>query len=169
MEGWDLYTTKLMWYINFGVYNSGDFKNEISFPIRIPPYPNTGVAMGVRGTYTPLKIMWCINYGVFNRPIFTTNVGYRSLPPWDALVGRSEGILKEKLNFFFWNPNPWKPQNWYITFLFVVCRFQYPCPPTSAVPLLRSEGILKGKLISFLKSWLLKAPELIYHIIDSKL
>ena len=59
------------------------------------------------------------------------------------------------------------PKIWYIRLSFVVYRSQPPFPSKapSATPLLGSEGILKGKLISFLKSLLLKTPDLIYPII----
>ena len=46
----DTYTQqKTMKYINSGVPNSRDFKNEVSFPFRIPSHPNKGVARGALG------------------------------------------------------------------------------------------------------------------------
>ena len=64
---------KIMWYINSGVINSRDFKNEISFPFRIPSDLNKGIAGGAlegrKGSWdlysTQQKIMWYIKSGVF--------------------------------------------------------------------------------------------------------
>ena len=54
---------KIMKYINSGVPNSRDFKNEVSFPFRIHSRPEQGRRWGSLGggqgaeTYTQQKIM----------------------------------------------------------------------------------------------------------------
>ena len=64
-RGAETYTQqKIMWYIKSGVFNSRDFENEISFPLRIPPHTPTRASPGElwgggRGadTYTQQKII----------------------------------------------------------------------------------------------------------------
>ena len=38
----DSYSTEIMCYINSGIINSGDFKNDLHFPYTIPSSPGAG-------------------------------------------------------------------------------------------------------------------------------
>ena len=88
-----------MWYIKSGVFNSRDFKNEISFPFRIPSDPNKGVAGGALGrgkgaeTSTQQKIMWYIKYGVFNSRDFINEISFPFRIPSDPNKGVAGGAL----------------------------------------------------------------------------
>ena len=87
-----------MWYIDSRVLNGGEFKNEISFPFRIPSDSNKGVAGGARGgrgtdTYTAQMIMWYINSGVFNSRDFKNEISFPFRIPSDPNKGVAGGAL----------------------------------------------------------------------------
>ena len=89
---------KIMWYIKSGVFNSRDFKNEISFPFRILSDPNKSVAGGALGgrgaeTYTQQKIMWYIKSGVFISRDFKNEISFPFRIPSDPNKGITRGAL----------------------------------------------------------------------------
>ena len=84
-----------------------------------------------------------------------------------SLLGRSGGILKEKLIPFLKSP-PLKTIElmYHMIFLLVFSIFVVTVAPAATVaPLGRSGGYLKEKLIPFLKSPPFKTIELMYHMI----
>ena len=105
---------KIKCYVNFGVFNSGDFKYDLYFHFRIPPTPaRTPPGWGLRGARggIPPKIKWYVNLGVFNSGE-TKNDLHSSVPP--APTGASLG------------GGGWRPSGSvesYTTKYHVICQF----------------------------------------------
>ena len=88
---------KIMCYVNSGVLNSGKFKNDLHFQLRVPPTPPRappGGAWGARGGIPP-KIKCYVNFGVFNSGDFKNDINFHLVvyppgppsPPGGALGG----------------------------------------------------------------------------------
>ena len=72
--------------IKFRAFNGYDFKYNISFPFRIPPYPNKGALRGLRGAgggLKPLKTIWYNNSRIFNSGDFKNEVSFLFRIKWD--------------------------------------------------------------------------------------
>ena len=62
----------IMWYVNSGVFNSGEFKHDLHFHFGVPQppqgRPQGGGLGGLQGVLSPIlpNIMWYVNSGVLN-------------------------------------------------------------------------------------------------------
>ena len=71
-----------MSYIDSGVFNSGEFKNDLYFHFRVPPTParapSGGVLGGLKGVLSPIlpHIMCYVNSGVFNSGEFKNDLHF---------------------------------------------------------------------------------------------
>ena len=75
-----------MCYINSGVFNSGEFKNDLYLHFRVPPTPARappGGTWGARGGFSPIlpKIMCYIDSGVFNSGDFKNDLYFHFRVP----------------------------------------------------------------------------------------
>ena len=86
---------KIICYINSGVFNSGEFKNDLYFHFRVPRPSEGRPQGGGRGGFSPIlpKIICYIDSGVFKSEDFKNDLYfYFRVPPTPARAPTGGGL-----------------------------------------------------------------------------